>query len=77
VVLVHGPGPTPGRKPSKMPDWPRRRRKWRCGVQRLNSPTTETRAAPGAQTANAVPSSPSRVAGCEPSFRYARSWVLR
>ncbi len=36
---------------------------------------TDTRAAFGAQTAKYVPSSPSLVAGCEPSFSYARSWV--
>jgi len=41
----------------------------------LKSPTTETSAAFGAKTAKAVPATPSRVSGCEPSFSQRRVWV--
>jgi len=41
----------------------------------LKSPTTETSAAFGAKTAKAVPATPSRVPGCEPSFSQRRVCV--
>ena len=57
-VLVSRPGSTPGMNRSQMPSWPRRRIGWASGSQSLKSPTTETPAALGAQTAKSVPRRP-------------------
>ncbi len=68
--LYGEPAATPGMKPAQMPDSPARTSGWLSASQPLKSPTTPTALAAGAQTANRVPSVPSRVAVCAPSFSY-------
>ena len=53
---------------SQMPLDPSDRIGFRRPSQLLKSPTTETERALGAQTANAVPATPSCVITCAPSF---------
>ena len=60
------PGSTPGTNSSHKPASTRFLIGWRRPSQLLNSPTTLTRDAFGAQTANAVPVTPSIVRGWAP-----------
>ena len=57
-----------------MPDAPSERIGCRRPSQPLKSPTTLTERAFGAQTANAVPATPSTSRTCAPSFSYSCSW---
>ena len=57
--LYRAPESTPGRNSSQMPAAPIARMGWTRPSQKLKSPTTETALAAGAQTANAVPRTPS------------------
>src|SRR3990167_2214792 len=62
--LYRAPLPTPGMKPSQMPDRSLGRSGWLSLFQPLKSPATETRSALGAHTAKQHPS----LAGWAPSF---------
>ncbi len=56
MVLVQGARPpSPGMKPSQMPDWARWHKGWLPLSQPLKSPVTQTCAASGAHTAKWVP----------------------
>ncbi len=54
--LYSAPCPTPGMKPSQMPDCSRGTSLFESRFQPLKSPMTLTQSALGAQTANDVPS---------------------
>ena len=69
------PGAISGRKSSHTPLDPIMRIGWMRPSHPLNCPTTLTRCALGAHTANAVPSTPSCTIGCAPSFVHRRRWV--
>ena len=57
-----------GTKSSHTPDFGPASHDVAAASHPLKSPTTETRRAFGAQTANATPSTPSKLEGCAPSF---------
>src|SRR4029079_19201602 len=65
--LYFVPSSTPGTNSSQSPDAPSERIGCRRPSQELKSPTTETERAFGAQTANAVPTTPSSSRTCAPS----------
>jgi hypothetical protein len=56
-----------------MPDAPSDRMGYKRPSHELKSPTTDTERALGAQTANAVPVTPSISRTCAPSFSYSSS----
>ena len=58
----------PGTNSSQTPEEEKRRMMWRRPSQVLKAPTTLTRRALGAQTANSTPGTPSRTQGWAPSF---------
>ena len=68
LYLYSAPCPSPGTKPSQIPD------DWRdlsgvaSGSHSLKSPTTLTASAFGAQTPNTTPDVPSTVTTCAPSL---------
>ena len=68
------PSSTPGTNSSQIPDAPSDRIGCRRPSQELKSPTTATERAFGAQTANAVPSTPSSSRTCAPRRSYRCSW---
>ena len=73
--LYSAPSPTPGTKISQTPEDPSTRIAWRRPSQSLKVPMTETRRAFGAQTANAVPATPSSVSSCAPRTSPRRRWL--
>ena len=71
--LYLAPAATPGTNSSQIPEEPRARIGCSRPSQELKSPTTRTARALGAQTANAVPATPSTVISWAPSFCHSRS----
>src|SRR5208337_469607 len=69
------PVPRPGTNSSHTPEAPRSRMGCRLPSQPLNAPTSDTRLALGAHTANTHPSTPFTVFTCEPRSSYTRWWV--
>jgi hypothetical protein len=67
--LYRSPAPTPGTKSSQIPADPSERIGCTRSFQKLKSATTATERAFGAQTANAVPVTPSISRTCAPSRR--------
>src|SRR5579871_896529 len=72
--LYFAPSSTPGTNSSQIPEEPSERIGCRRPSHELKSPTTATERAFGAQTANAVPTTPSMSRTCAPSRSYSRSW---
>ena len=73
--LYASPAPTPGTNPRHTPLAPVTSSGWAPGRQSLNVPITDTDSALGAQTAKAVPATPSRWAAWAPKCWYIRNWV--
>src|SRR2546421_4533701 len=73
--LYSAPLPTPGMKPSQIPDFSRLCSGWELLDHPLKSPETKAASALGAQTAKDVPSTPSTRRGWAPSLSCRREWV--
>jgi len=73
--LYRAPLPTPGMKPSQIPDFSRLRSGWELLLHPLKSPEMWTASALGAQTPKDVPSTPSTRPGWAPSLSCRRECV--